>query len=232
VVNIPFWTSAAKMFKLRHRFYQEFDMSATGVTPAPTVGRPRAFDMEKALQKALEVFWRKGYEGASLPDLCEAMGINKPSLYAAFGNKEQLFLKAIELYENRPCAFFYPALEKHTSYEVVQHMLCGAASSSADPANPPGCVIVQGALACSESAAFVKEALIVKRRAGEMALRSRFEQAKAEGDLPADADPAALARYIGALLQGMAVQATSGATCADLKQVAETVLSAWPGKKP
>ena len=104
-------------------------MSATAVTPAPTVGRPRAFDMEKALQKALEVFWRKGYEGASLPDLCEAMGINKPSLYAAFGNKEQLFLKAIELYENRPCAFFYPALEHATSYEVVKHMLCGAASA-------------------------------------------------------------------------------------------------------
>lgn len=207
-------------------------MSATAVTPAPTVGRPRAFDMEKALQKALEVFWRKGYEGASLPDLCEAMGINKPSLYAAFGNKEQLFLKAIELYENRPCAFFYPALEKQSSYEVVQHMLCGAASANADPNNPPGCVIVQGALACSESAAFVKEALIIKRRAGEAALCTRLQRAKDEGDLPAGADPAALARYIGAVLQGMAIQATSGASCAELKQVAETVLSAWPGKRP
>lgn len=207
-------------------------MSATAVTPAPTVGRPRAFDMEKALQKALEVFWRKGYEGASLPDLCEAMGINKPSLYAAFGNKEQLFLKAIELYENRPCAFFYPALEKASSYEVVKHMLCGAATTTADPDNPPGCVIVQGALACSESAAFVKEALIIKRRAGEMALCERLQRAKDEGDLPVDSDPAALARYIGAVLQGMAIQATSGANCAELKQVAETVLSAWPGKRP
>ncbi len=207
-------------------------MSATAVTPAPTVGRPRAFDMEKALQKALEVFWRKGYEGASLPDLCEAMGINKPSLYAAFGNKEQLFLKAIELYENRPCAFYYPALEQATSYEVVKHMLCGAASANADPNNPPGCVIVQGALACSESAAFVKEALIIKRRASETALRERLQKAKDEADLPADADPAALARYIGAVLQGMAIQATSGANCAELKQVAETVLAAWPGKKP
>ena len=207
-------------------------MSASAVTPAPTVGRPRAFDMEKALQKALEVFWRKGYEGASLPDLCEAMGINKPSLYAAFGNKEQLFLKTIELYENRPCAFFYPALEHATSYEVVKHMLCGAASANADPDNPPGCVIVQGALACSESAAFVKEALIIKRRAGETALCERLQRAKDEGDLPADSDPAALARYIGAVLQGMAIQATSGANCAELKQVAETVLSAWPGKRP
>jgi AcrR family transcriptional regulator len=207
-------------------------MSAIGVTPAPTVGRPRAFDMEKALHKALEVFWRKGYEGASLPDLCEAMGINKPSLYAAFGNKEQLFLKAIELYENRPCAFFYPALEQKSSYEVIRHMLCGAAKANADPNNPPGCVIVQGALACSESAAFVKEALIIKRRAGEVALCQRLQRARDEGDLPADADPAALARYIGAVLQGMAVQATSGANCDELRQVADTVLSAWPGKRP
>ncbi|WP_337880556.1 TetR/AcrR family transcriptional regulator [Rheinheimera sp.] len=206
-------------------------MSATASTAAPSVGRPRAFDMDTALQKALEVFWLKGYEGASLPDLCEAMGINKPSLYAAFGNKEQLFLKAIELYENRPCAFYYPALEQPTSYQVVQHMLCGAAKANADPANPPGCVIVQGALACSESGASVKQALIEKRQKGEVALRERLERAQAEGDLPADADPAALARYIGAVLQGMAIQATSGASCDDLRMVAETVLQAWPGKK-
>ncbi len=108
------------------------------------------------------------------------------------------------MYENRPCAFFYPALEHATSYEVVKHMLCGAASANANPDNPPGCVIVQGALACSESAAFVKEALIIKRRAGETALRERLQKAKDEGDLPADSDPAALARYIGAVLQGMA----------------------------
>ncbi|MFC4655563.1 TetR/AcrR family transcriptional regulator [Rheinheimera marina] len=206
-------------------------MSATASTAAPSVGRPRAFDMDTALQKALEVFWLKGYEGASLPDLCEAMGINKPSLYAAFGNKEQLFLKAIELYENRPCAFFYPALELPTSYQVVQHMLCGAAKANADPNSPPGCVIVQGAISCSEAGASVKQALIEKRQKGEVALRERLEKAQAEGDLPADADPAALARYIGAVLQGMAIQATSGASCTDLRMVADTVLQAWPGKK-
>ena len=206
-------------------------MSATASTAAPSVGRPRAFDMDTALQKALEVFWLKGYEGASLPDLCEAMGINKPSLYAAFGNKEQLFLKAIELYENRPCAFFYPALELPTSYQVVQHMLCGAAKANADPNNPPGCVIVQGAISCSEAGASVKQALIEKRQKGVVALRERLDKAQAEGDLPADADPAALARYIGAVLQGMAIQATSGASCADLRMVADTVLQAWPGKK-
>ncbi len=207
-------------------------MSATAVTPAASVGRPRAFDIEKALHKALDVFWRKGYEGASLPDLCQAMGINKPSLYAAFGNKEQLFLKAIELYENRPCAYFYPALDKASSFEVVEHMLMGAALSHNDSQNPPGCILVQGALACSEAAAVVKEALILKRKAAEVALCQRLQYAKDQADLPVDADPAALARYIVAVLQGMAVQATSGASCAELQQVAQTVLNAWPGTRP
>ena len=203
-------------------------MSASAVTPAPTVGRPRAFDMEKALQKALEVFWRKGYEGASLPDLCEAMGINKPSLYAAFGNKEQLFLKAIELYESRPCSFFLPALEKPTAYQVAEHMLYGAAMNMADQAHPQGCVVVQGALSCSEAAATVKEALLNRRVEGEQKLRARFEQAKLDGDLPASADAETLARYLGTVLQGMAIQANNGATSEQLRQVAEMTLLAFP----
>ena len=193
-----------------------------------TIGRPRAFDVDKALQKALEVFWEKGYEGTSLPDLTEAMGINKPSLYAAFGNKEQLFLKAIELYENRPCSFFLPALEKPTAYQVAEHMLYGAAMNMADQAHPQGCVVVQGALSCSEAAATVKEALLNRRVEGEQKLRARFEQAKLDGDLPASADAETLARYLGTVLQGMAIQANNGATSEQLRQVAEMTLQAFP----
>ncbi|GAA3544543.1 TetR/AcrR family transcriptional regulator [Zobellella aerophila] len=200
---------------------------STGTCP-PSVGRPRAFDMEKALEKALEVFWKKGYDGASLSDLTEAMGINKPSLYAAFGNKEQLFLKAIELYENRPCAFFYPALQQPTAYLVVEHMLFGAATSMADTSHPHGCVVVQGALSCSEAAATVKAALIARRRDGELALRARLEQAREQGDLPADVDTTILARYLGTVLQGMAIQATNGATPEELKQVAQLTLDNFP----
>src|SRR5690606_36339529 len=147
-----------------------------------------AFDMDTALEKALEVFWRKGYDGTSLSDLTEAMGINKPSLYAAFGNKEQLFLKAIELYEGRPCSFFLPALEKPTAYKVSEDMLSDAAMNMTDQSHPQGCVVVQGALSCSEAADTVKDALINRRVEGEQKLRARFERAKAEGDLPADAD--------------------------------------------
>lgn len=194
------------------------------------VGRPRAFDTEKALEKALELFWKKGYEGTSLSDLTDAMGINKPSLYAAFGNKEQLFLKAITLYENRPCAFFYPALEQPTAYKVAEYMLQGAASSMADKNHPHGCVIVQGALSCSEASESIKEALIAKRREGEVALAARLQRAQQEGDLPEHADPAILARYLGTILQGMAVQATNGATQDELLQVAELTLQNFPQK--
>lgn len=201
-------------------------MSAISCTP--NVGRPRAFDMDTALEKALEVFWRKGYDGTSLSDLTEAMGINKPSLYAAFGNKEQLFLKAIELYEGRPCSFFLPALEKPTAYQVAEHMLYGAAMNMTDQSHPQGCVVVQGALSCSEAAATVKEALINRRVEGEQKLRDRFERAKAEGDLPADADAETLARYLGTVLQGMAIQANNGATCDQLRLVAQMTLQAFP----
>lgn len=198
------------------------------VTCTPGVGRPRAFDIEESLEKALEVFWRNGYDGTSLSDLTEAMGINKPSLYATFGNKEQLFLKAIEFYESRPCAFFMPALEKPTAYQVAEHMLFGAAHNMADKNHPQGCVIVQGALACSESAAKVREVLIDRRLDAEQQLCARFLRAQQEGDLPADVDATVLARYLGTVLQGMAVQANNGASSEQLRQVAVMTLQSLP----
>lgn len=200
------------------------------VTHQNPVGRPRNFDLDEALEKALEVFWSKGYDGASLSDLTEAMGINKPSLYAAFGNKEQLFLKTIERYESRPCAYFYPALEQPTAYQVAEAMLMGAATSMADKSHPHGCVVVQSALSCSEAAASVKEALIEKRRDGEQRLCARLQQAQQEGDLPEHADPVVLARYLGTVVQGMAIQATNGASQDELLQVARMTLQNFPQK--
>lgn len=197
-------------------------------TTCTQMGRPRAFDTEKALENALAVFWQKGYEGASLSDLTSAMGINKPSLYSAFGNKEQLFLKAIDLYEKRPCNFYYPALEKPTAFEVAECMLRGAANSLADTSHPQGCIVVQGALSCSEAGTSVKQALIAKRLSAEQELSERFSRAQAQGDLPASADPTALAKFLGTVMQGMAIQATSGASEEQLMQVAELSLLAFP----
>jgi AcrR family transcriptional regulator len=191
-------------------------------------GRPREFDIDKALDRALEVFWRKGYEGASLPVLTRAMGINRPSLYAAFGNKEELFRKALDRYTEGPGAYVREALNEPTARAVAERLLRGAIDLLADSRNPRGCLLVQGALACGEAAESVRQELVSRRVAGEVAIRQRLQRARAEGDLPADTDPADLARYIVTVIRGMAVQAAGGASRKELRRVAELALRAWP----
>ncbi|HEV8604112.1 MAG TPA: TetR/AcrR family transcriptional regulator [Tepidisphaeraceae bacterium] len=191
-------------------------------------GRPRAFDADKALDKALKVFWRKGYEGASLPDLTSAMGINRPSLYAAFGNKEALFRKVIQRYANGPASYVRIALTRPTARAVVQHLLREGVQILTNPRNPRGCLAVQGALACGDSADCVRKELIRQREALVTALRNRFERAKSEGDLPADSAPADLARYVATLMHGLSVQASGGASRSQLQRVANLALRAWP----
>jgi len=116
------------------------------------MGRPRSFDIDRALDRALVVFWRKGYEGASLSDLTKAVGVNRPSLYAAFGDKEALFRKALDRYLKGPAAYTQEALREPTARAVVERLLLGAADLNAARRNPGGCLMVQGALACGEAA--------------------------------------------------------------------------------
>jgi AcrR family transcriptional regulator len=191
-------------------------------------GRPREFDVEKALDRALKVFWRKGYEGASLPELTRAMGINRPSLYAAFGNKEALFRQVLDRYAAGPASFVREALGEPTSRAVAERVLGGAIDMLTGPRGPRGCLLVHGALACGEAAESVRRELAARRAAGEAAIRRRFERAAAEGDLPAGACPADLARYVVTVLHGLAVQAAGGADCEDLRRVVELALRAWP----
>ena len=194
------------------------------------IGRPREFDAEEALDKALMAFWRRGFEGTSLTDLTEAMGINRPSLYAAFGNKETLFRLALDRYaELGPGAIQRAALAEPTARRVVETLLRSAAASLTDPGHPAGCMAVQGSLSCGEASDAIRDELCARRSAGETDLRQRFERARADGDLSADSNPAALARYVSTLLQGMAVQAASGATQQDLLDVAEMALKFWRG---
>lgn len=191
-------------------------------------GRPREFDVEKALDRALAVFWRKGYEGASLPELTRAMGINRPSLYAAFGNKEALFRKVLDRYAAGPAAYVAEALAEPTARAAAERLLGGAVDLLTGPRGPRGCLLVHGALACGEAAESVRRELAARRAAGEAAIRRRFERARAEGDLPPDACPADLARYVATVLRGMAVEAASGASRAELRRVVELAMRAWP----
>jgi AcrR family transcriptional regulator len=192
------------------------------------MGRPREFDVDKALDLALQVFWRKGYEGASMADLTETMGITKPSLYSAFGNKEELFRKALDRYVDGPGGYFQVALGKPTVRAVVEHLLYESADAVTDPNHPPGCLAVQGALSCGDAAESIKQELMSRRAKGEQDLRQRFERAIAEGDLPAGSDAADLAAYLSAILQGMAVQAAGGTTREQLRKIAEMALRTWP----
>ncbi len=193
------------------------------------MGRPREFCLHGALEKALEVFWRRGFEGASMAELTAAMGITKPSLYASYGNKEELFRKALDLYDCKYMGFMREALEADTSRAVVAGILLGmVCSTTADGEHPPGCMSMNGALACSAAADPIRDETLRRRKIFEGELACRLERARAPGDLPADSDPQALASFVMTVASGIAYQASSGVSGASLRTAAELALRAWP----
>lgn len=190
------------------------------------MGRPREFDAETALDQAMEVFWRHGYEGATIAQLTEAMGINPPSLYACFGNKEGLLKAALDRYTKLRNVWMDEVVAAPTARDVAERMLMGIADKQTDPANPPGCLLVQGGIACGTGSENVPFELAARRAENEDQLRDRFVRAKAEGDLKPNSDPAALARYVSAVSVGMGVMASSGADREALRQVAKVAVQA------
>ena len=199
------------------------------VVNAPvTRGRPREFDLDQALACALRVFWSKGYEGASMADLTEAMGITKPSLYAAFGNKEALFARALELYEREKLAYVAQALDAPTARGVAEKLLRGALDMQTGQGCPGGCLTVIGSVACGDEAESIREQVVARGAAAKRALLERFEQAKSDGDLPAHIDPQGLTSHVTALMQGLSVQAGAGASREELERLVETSLAMWP----
>ena len=193
------------------------------------MGRPREFDVDEALETALQLFWRKGYEGTSLSDLTEAMGITRPSLYGAFGNKESLYRKALERYSADRLCMAAEALGEPTSRAVVERLLLEFCDTATDPRCPGGCMAMNSTLACGDQAEEIRTEQIANRKELEEALATRLEGCQAEGDLPADSSPADLARYVMTLLQGIAVQAGGGASRDDLRAVVAMALRSWPG---
>lgn len=192
------------------------------------LGRPRAFCAEDALDRALHVFREKGYEGTSLSDLTNALGINRPSLYAAFGCKEELFRKVLARYMESFWAHLTAAMDVPTAREAMEQVLELGLTALANPDTPAGCLLVRGALACSAEGEPIRQELNAQRRAWEALLRTRFERAVREGDLAADTDCAALARFYATVSHGLAVQAASGATPDQMRQVVQIALRAWP----
>ena len=192
------------------------------------MGRHREFDVETVLDAALCVFWRKGYEGASYADLVEAAGVERPALYSAFGNKEALFRRALARYDERYLGYLPEALRLPTARQVAAHILYNAAELNSRYPDHRGCMAINGALAGSDEAEPVRQALIDYRAAVQAQLRERFEQAKAEGDLPETARSDALAAFVLAVTHGMAVQAKAGFSRDMLEAVAEQALATWP----
>ena len=192
-------------------------------------GRPRMFDADKALETALRLFWRHGYEGTSLGDLTEAMQINKPSLYAAFGNKEALFRKVVARYDQKYGDYFRDALAQPTARLAAEKLMLAAIRQSTRPRRPRGCLLIQGALASSDAAEPMKRVLSQYRADAETQIQARFERAIAEGDLDADADPSELARFIWTVNLGLAVQAAGGASKERLADIVALAMKSWPG---
>ena len=196
--------------------------------PCAVKGRPREFCLDTALAAALRVFWSQGYEGSSLSDLTEAMGITRPSLYAAFGNKEALFRKALDLYESEKLAYMSVALDAPTARGVAERLLRGAFAAQTGVDEPRGCLGVISTVACGAEAESIRAEVIARRASSHAAMVARFDRAKADGDLPAHVDSQGLTSYLVALMQGMAVQAGAGASCADLSRLVDTSLAVWP----
>lgn len=176
----------------------------------------------------MTVFWEHGYEGASLTTLTEAMGISRKSMYAAFGNKEELFLKVLQRYERGPGAYVRASVRAPSAYDVARTYLEGAVRAGTQPGRPAGCLGVRAALAVGATGEGVQDILTAWRAQSQSDLRERFQRAVDEGDLPGDADPALIARYLTTVADGVSVQATGGATAEALHHVVDVTLRHWP----
>lgn len=191
-------------------------------------GRPRAFDRDLALKRAMEVFWAKGYAGASLADLTAAMGINSPSLYAAFGSKEQLFEAAVDLYAETEGVELWANFDQAPDVRTgMQRLLDASADTYTDPKRQPGCMVVLGALVGGEAEATVAASLHRRRQESVALMAARLRAEAAAGKLPAGIDAEAIATFYTTVQQGMSLQARDGASNAALRKVARGAMAAW-----
>lgn len=203
----------------------------TGVPPTVARGRPREFDLAAALDHALAIFSRDGYEGASVNEIAASIGISKPSLYAAFGDKEALFLAALDRYGQLQAARRAALLDDEPDVRrAIEGFLLSVADVHTDPTRPGGCLVVSGTSTVNAAAVpeSVKARICAALRAGETAIGHRLARAKAEGALPRGTKVAALSAYFSTVIAGMGVQAKGGASRATLRAVVRSAMSALP----
>ena len=196
----------------------------TETTTLPQTGRPREFNVDQALRRAMFLFWRRGYEGVSISDLTDALHIARPSLYAAFGNKEQLFRKVLDRY-GAETGFLEESLLARTAREAVEGMLRGAANFHARRTNPPGCLMVHGALVGSVASWPSQKETRLRRAQLTEAIEERLKRGQDEGDVSASSDTRAVARYVATVLRGMAVESQQA-------QRAKSFIGLWTSRCP
>lgn len=197
--------------------------------PARKRGRPRLLDRDVGLDIAARLFWEHGYEGTSIADLTEAMGVPPPSLYATFGSKEALYSQVLDHISERENKRWLEVLHgQFPAYDAIAFYLHDAAARFTDPGRPRGCMISNAVLQHSEKSASVAKAVAARRGLALQTIKSRLDRAVAEGELAAATDTEALARFFAAVVQGMSAQACDGAGKETLKRLADIALSAWP----
>ena len=191
-------------------------------------GRPRSFDRAAALRRAMEVFWARGYDGASMTDLTAAMGINSPSLYAAFGCKEALFREALELYEGGEGGSASRSLQEGpTARAGVEAMLRENAAAYTAPDRPPGCMIVLASAVGIPASPEVRDYLQAAGRRSVAQIKTRLDRGVVEGDVPQAADTGAIAAYFATVLNGLTIQARNGVGCPALQAVIDSAMAGW-----
>lgn len=196
--------------------------------PKKPRGRPREFDRDQALEAAMEVFWRKGFDATSISDLTEAMGVNPPSLYAAFGDKEKLYLEAVEYYRIQRGEHVRQAMAAApTARAAVEAAMREAAHEFSRRDSPAGCLLTMST-SCAGVSVGVAESLAKKRAMGRERVRERIQRGIDEGDVPASADPQALAEFVMTIFAGMAMHARDGASRKALNATVDNAMRAFP----
>jgi AcrR family transcriptional regulator len=201
-------------------------------TASRSRGRPRGFDRDDVLDRAMRLFWERGYEATSVSELTEAMGITPPTLYTFFGDKKRLFLEVVNRYQSGPGCFAIKALtEEPTAERSLRRLLHEAVASFTNPKGPKGCLVVLGATNCTVESRDIFKALADRRRAAETVVRERIAAGHAAGELAETADIDALTGVITATLYGLAIKARDGASRAGLREIVDQVMRAWPSRQ-